>query len=374
MDYLFITCAGLLGFFSISLLTKKNKPLSERIFSVWIVILLFTVLSFVLHVKSMYGHFPIFMTIVCDSHVAHGALLLLYVRAFTDSAFRLRRKHLLHAIPLLLLIGFKLVLNFVAGELTCYTDGACSTEEDNLWVNVTYVYKYIVLGAYIGLTWKVVQQYRQRAKTPREQMRYSWVRQITMGVFFLYCGILLIQLGRMLMPDLFWERMLLGNILTTLFIFIFLYIGNSYAYIFVSPSRKRFVNLSESFDADRCVKETVTERTKTLFERMNRLMMEEELFTRGQLTIKDVATKLGESESLIRTTINSNAGKNFNDYVNAFRVEKLKKILRDPANRKFKILSLAHDCGFTSKSSLLRVFKAQTGKTPSQFQDEVMPD
>lgn len=367
METLYIICIGLLVFFSFSVLTKRNKPLSERLFSAWILLLLVTVVSFLLHVRSVSGKFPVFMTLICDSHIAHGALLFLYVRAFTDPGFTLLRKHLLHLAPVLLLMAAKLVLNYVFGALECYTEGACFADDENGFVQAAYVYKYLVLGGYIWATWRTVQQYGSDARTIREQMRLNWVKQITMGVFFLYCGILLIQVGRIFLPSLFWERMLLGNILATLFIFIFLYLGNSYTYIFVSPSRKRFVNLSESFEPENCQQEKIRENRHSLFSRIEHQMQEEQLFARGHLTLKDLAEVLDELPANVSNAINMAGKSSFNDYINSYRVEQLKKLLDDPQNAKYKIMSLAADCGFTSKSSLLRAFKAHTGMTPSQY-------
>jgi AraC-like DNA-binding protein len=372
MEYLYITCIGLLIFFSISLLTKGKKPLSEKIFSVWIVLMIFTVLSFLLHVKALSGRFPVFNTFICDSHLAHGVLLYLYVRAFTDPTFGLKKKHLWHALPILALVVFKLVLNFVYGEMECYTGGVCAAEDDNIYVQLTFLYKYIVLGTYIFFTWKMGFQYGKDAKTPREQMRFGWVKQIYKGGIFLLAGILLLQLGRILFPDLFWERMLLGNTLTTLFIFIFLYIGNSYTYIFVSPSKKRFVNLSESFNPDNCRIEENQKNWEDVYSRLESYMKTEQPYTEGHLSINNLSEKMNIPVQEISQSINNMTGKNFNDYINKYRVKKLKLLLDDPLNHKYKIMSLAYDCGFTSKSSLIRLFKSHTGQTPSRYLAEVI--
>jgi AraC-like DNA-binding protein len=303
--------------------------------------------------------------------VAHGVLLYLYVRAFTDPSFTLRKVHLWHAVPILVLMVSKLLLNYVFGVLDCYAEGACSADDDNMYVKATFIYKYLVLGTYIFFTWREAEDYRRRSNTPRDQFRYSWVRQIVLGVTFLFAGILLLQVGRAIFPDLFWERMLLGNILTTFFIFIFLYLGNSYTYIFVSPSKKRFVNLSESFDPNNCRIEDIRKERESVFERLETLMCAEEPFRKGHLTLNELAEKLGTSPPQLSQSIHQQTGKNFNDYINTFRVQKLKKLMEDPANRRYKIMSLAHDCGFTSKSSLIRIFKVHTGQTPSQYLESV---
>jgi len=367
MEYLFITCIGLLVFFSFSLLTKKNKPLSEKIFSFWIVLLLVTVVSFLLYVKGLSREYPIFITLICDSHLLHGAILYLYLLAFTNPSFTLQRKHLWHLTPMLVLVTGKLFLNYAVDEMQCYKEGGC-VEDENIFVNLTYLYKYLVLGGYILASWKVMKNYQGNASAPRDKMRSEWARQIVLGVTFLYFGILLIQVGRFVLPDLFWERMLLGNILTTLFIFIFLYLGNSYAYLFITPSKKRFTNLSESFDPANCKQQEIRTELEQIFARLETVMKTSAPYLKPHLTLQDLSEQLGGIQTgLISQSVNRFAGCNFSEYVNGYRVEKLKVLLQDPGNWNYKIMALAADCGFASKSSLIRIFRKHTGVTPGEF-------
>jgi AraC-like DNA-binding protein len=367
MEYLYITCIGLLIFFSFSLLTKKNKPLSEKIFSFWIVLLVVTVVSFLLYFQGLSREYPIFITLICDSHLLHGAILYLYLLAFTNPAFTLQRKHLWHLTPMMVLVAGKLFLNYGVGPMQCYKEGGC-VEDENIFVILTYLYKYLVLGGYILASWKIVRNYRGNATAPRDKMRSEWARQIILGVTFLYAGILIIQAGRFLLPDLFWERMLLGNILATLFIFIFLYLGNSYAYLFVTPSKKRFMNLSESFDPANCKQQEIRTELEQIFARLETEMKTRAPYLQPHLTLQDLSEQLeGIPTALISQSVNRFAGCNFNEYVNGYRVAKLKSLLRDPSNWNYKIMALAADAGFSSKSSLIRIFRKHTGITPGEF-------
>ncbi len=325
-----------------------------------------TVVSFFLHAKGLSGRFPVFITLICDSHLLHGAFMYIYVLAFTNPAFRLKPAHLLHLLPMLFQILAKLYLNYGVGEMECYQEGGC-VEEDNIYVWLTYSYKYLVLGIYILVVWKRVLENKKNAVSPRDQMRHQWIRQIILGVSFLYAGVLLLNIGRILLPDVFWERMLLGNTLTTLFIFIFLYLGNSYAYIFVSPSKSRFKNLSESFNPNNCQLRLQEDQMTKVFIQLEELMNREKPFTKGALTTKDLAELCGIPSATISQSINTLTGKSVTDYINQYRVNLFKEKISDPKNQHFKIMVLAEECGFQSKSTLVRIFRQFTGVTPSQF-------
>lgn len=97
-----------------------------------------------------------------------------------------------------------------------------------------------------------------------------------------------------------------------------------------------------------------------------RLIVKEELYLNGKLSLKDIADRLNISNNYLSQIINQKTGKNFFRFINEYRVEKAKQLLADKAG-KYTILSIAYDCGFNSKSSFNTIFKEYTGKTPSEF-------
>jgi len=85
------------------------------------------------------------------------------------------------------------------------------------------------------------------------------------------------------------------------------------------------------------------------------------------LTLTELAAKLGMTRNRLSHLINSELGENFYSFVNRYRVEEAKRLLADPKNASFTILSLAYEAGFPSKSSFHSVFKESTGLTPSGY-------
>ena len=62
---------------------------------------------------------------------------------------------------------------------------------------------------------------------------------------------------------------------------------------------------------------------------------------------------------------------NFFDYVNNYRVEEFKKLVNDPAKKDDKLIFLAYDAGFNSKSTFNTAFKKFTGQTPSDYRNSL---
>ena len=105
-------------------------------------------------------------------------------------------------------------------------------------------------------------------------------------------------------------------------------------------------------------------------ERIGLAMEKDKVYLNPELTVREVASKLNTSASLVSNVINTGFGKNFNQYVNDFRVEAFKEAVANPENDRFNLLSIALDCGFNSKATFNRVFKNATGLSPKDFIDQ----
>lgn len=103
--------------------------------------------------------------------------------------------------------------------------------------------------------------------------------------------------------------------------------------------------------------------------RIDQLMAKDKLYLDPLLKLEDVATKLILPEKLVSNLVNQHIGKNFNDFINSYRVEEALKKLADPMLSHFTIAALAFDCGFNSLATFQRCFKQFTGLTPSQYQN-----
>ncbi|WP_425289983.1 helix-turn-helix domain-containing protein, partial [Shewanella algae] len=75
---------------------------------------------------------------------------------------------------------------------------------------------------------------------------------------------------------------------------------------------------------------------------------------------------MGTNSSVLSKIINRAFQMNFNDFINRYRVEEVKKQLQNPKNASLTIMSLAYDAGFNSKATFNRAFKKHTGENPSK--------
>ncbi|HSR68323.1 MAG TPA: helix-turn-helix domain-containing protein [Acidobacteriota bacterium] len=92
----------------------------------------------------------------------------------------------------------------------------------------------------------------------------------------------------------------------------------------------------------------------------------------AQLRLKDLAGKLEVHPHHLSQVINQHFQRNFNDFVNAYRVEEAKRLMADPRHRHDTLLDLAFEAGFNNKTSFNQAFKKHAGTTPSRFRERVL--
>lgn len=90
-------------------------------------------------------------------------------------------------------------------------------------------------------------------------------------------------------------------------------------------------------------------------------------FLESDLTLADLAERIGTSPQLLSQYLNDKLGLNFFDYINGLRVAEVQRLMADPAHRAATLLELAYAAGFNSKSTFNNAFRKIGGTTPSEW-------
>jgi AraC-like DNA-binding protein len=102
------------------------------------------------------------------------------------------------------------------------------------------------------------------------------------------------------------------------------------------------------------------------------LMEQERAYAGDGLTIHSLAQMLRTQPHRLRPVINGELGhRNFNSFVNLYRVQEVANKLQQPQLRDTPLLTLALDAGFRSLAPFNRSFKAQFGVTPSEYRENL---
>ena len=97
-------------------------------------------------------------------------------------------------------------------------------------------------------------------------------------------------------------------------------------------------------------------------------MSEQHLFTEHGLTISTLAARLNEKEYRVRRAINASLGyRNFNQFLNQYRIDEASRRLLAPETRGLPVLTIAIDVGYSSLAPFNKAFKERHGMTPTEY-------
>lgn len=87
------------------------------------------------------------------------------------------------------------------------------------------------------------------------------------------------------------------------------------------------------------------------------------------LTLAELAARLGTNTGYLSRAINEGLGVNFSTFINDRRCDAVAHRLKAKAAE--SVLTLALEAGFSSKASFNRAFRARFGQTPQEMRAEV---
>lgn len=135
------------------------------------------------------------------------------------------------------------------------------------------------------------------------------------------------------------------------------------------------INHPQYFYNNLSVKLTLEKRNELIneqsYNKLCELVVKEALFKNADLKVGDLAVKMDLSPRNISNLINTFDGGNFYDFINIYRINESKKLLRqyeDDAT----ILTILYESGFNSKSVFNNTFKKIVGETPSVYRKNHM--
>jgi AraC-like DNA-binding protein len=118
--------------------------------------------------------------------------------------------------------------------------------------------------------------------------------------------------------------------------------------------------ISNEKDAEEC---------HLLIQRASDFLLKDKNFKNLDLTLDFLSKELSVNRNYLSRAINRTTGKNFNNYINEYRVKEAIKMMSDEKMSLLSIDSIALEVGFGNRISFYQAFKKITGLSPSEFRD-----
>lgn len=144
-------------------------------------------------------------------------------------------------------------------------------------------------------------------------------------------------------------------------------IYNVFCFIFLLVAIRQIITNPESFSNMKIripYSNDVSSDNSTELDIIQSYVIDQEKYKDSGLTRNMIAAETGVSMHQVSEIINSRFKKNFNDWVNDYRIEEAKVFLKESD---LSIKEIYYEVGFNSKSAFNYAFKKRTNTTPSQF-------
>ncbi len=115
--------------------------------------------------------------------------------------------------------------------------------------------------------------------------------------------------------------------------------------------------------------ERVRQKLRQCMEIEEIFMNEDIISDEGRFTLDFLTEHINEKKHHISQII-ARDYENFSDFVNKYRIEKVKRRLKEEKYSAYTIEAVASDAGYKSMSTFYEAFKKYTGMTPKQFRDK----
>jgi len=150
------------------------------------------------------------------------------------------------------------------------------------------------------------------------------------------------------------------------FIVGLLVIGGSIALIL--NRKKKTVPSVLPDPADTQSEELVRKLNADILQEIDRLILEKELFKQKDLRISDIASLLATNQTYVSVLVNSLSGNNFASLIGGYRIRYAQELMRQHPDMPHA--DVAEAAGFSSRTTFLRTFKAQTGQSPTEWKKQ----
>ncbi len=375
MSLFIIAGIGVAVLIEFLLISKKQQSVPDRILTVWMFLIIVHLFLFnLLYTGNIYDA-PFLLGLEHPLPLLHGVFLFYYVSFVTEQLPRNRKLLLLHLLPggimyAYLLFFFILPLS-AEQKIAVYRANGAGYE----WFNLLKTYAVSLSGVvYVIISAVILRRHRIAIRdsfSDLDKVSLRWLEILTYGMGGIWLLLLLFAS----------EPLTFSGVVIFVFLIGFFGVrqGNIFSPAHVRPEAPRDESDVPATDVASVQPETTEQRKKytksglsdeaaeDLHAALIALMVQGDMYQKSDLSIQDLASTLGVHPNHLSQVINQREQKNFYDFVNFYRIQAFKRQIEARKNRTFTLLSIAYDCGFSSKSSFNRCFKNETGQTPSQY-------
>ena len=296
-----------------------------------------------------------------------GPLLYLYVNSLSVENFKLKPNILLHLIPLIVVGIHRIIVSPVS------IGGPTDLAGNTMYFYNKIYYSMLVLSLLTYWIYSLKLILIHRKNIPKNFSNYTSKNSLgwLISVLTLFLVLFVIDFSMSFITRVLGfeiGRFSFLSLNLNIFTFIMIFFGINQSVIYKTQNVKENepesdnnpdVKLSRSLLDEKQLEEITT----TVYH----YLKNKKPYLNPDYSLQMMAEDLNISRHKLSEAINNGQKKNFYKLINESRVDEVKEMLVNPAFSHYTVLGIGLECGFNSKTSFNRIFKEETGLTPTEY-------
>lgn len=242
--------------------------------------------------------------------------------------------------------------------------------KDNTVFNVLFIGLILFQALfYTGLSYFTIRKHKKRIQqfsANTEGINLNWLEYITIIIFIINIAYVVYNLS--------YDSKALNFFINGAFLVVIYFVGyyslkQKEIYPLEEKQREELISIDEDPETEEIKKKLISdEEVIKIKKQLEDIMDKQKPYLDSELNLIRLSELLSISTHHLSYVINTGFKKNFFQYVNEYRIEFAKKLLKD-VHSKLSILGIAYESGFNSKTSFNTTFKKLTNQTPSEYKN-----
>ncbi|WP_435416330.1 helix-turn-helix domain-containing protein [Polaribacter aestuariivivens] len=371
LDFFLVGGIVIIAIILLRLLRIKSKELPQKV-----LILLFLLLFFVAVYFYALLHNINWLIKLCFfpndiTKITLGPLLFLYVKSLFLKEDNLVRNMLPHFIPTLLFaFGITIpTLLYTSFKIDVFSYAL----KDFIFIFFRIESFYFIL--YLIISLQLLSKYQKLTKYKYSNLTkfdFNWIKIMLLSTLGIISVDLVLKIYESFFGNFQWN---VDNISVLAMIVLVSYL----AYYGVNQSKvllPTFLLDNEiEPEINKKKKKTLSSDKKEEFENLKNklelIIKTEQPYLDEDLTLGKLAEQLSTTDKKLSTMLNQYLNTTFYDLINKYRVEAVKVKINLDNYKNYNLFGIASECGFKSRTSFNRIFKKETGLSPSDFKKNI---
>ncbi|MEM9895085.1 MAG: helix-turn-helix domain-containing protein [Bacteroidota bacterium] len=348
-----------MGYFAGGLLFLKKENREANRYLGFLSILLATwLVDTLFRVTGIYGERPDLYFLPIYFSFGFGPLILFYTRSLTEQSHKLELKELVHFIPMLLQCSLYV---FLQTQTYNYRRDFWLEVHKPYTYNIELALSFISLGVYLIFSRNHLILYKgniENSFSNTHAIALKWLNRFHLVLFFV---------------SFFW---MLETATRSIFDFYaatpFSAITIGVVILLIAVDALLQQNLSSvkadfQLTAGKPESITLSEEERLSLAEIQKGMETNKYYLQPELSLKDFSKKLHKPTKEVSKLINMGLKKSFIEFVNQYRIDHFKELIKANSAKRYSLLGIAYESGFNSKSTFHRVFRQQEGMSPMDY-------